>query len=67
LLINKEKISKIFAKIDIEREFKDVKNILVLLKNNTKLDIKHILPNEEQNMPSIGDYNSGAETSPNIG
>ena len=64
---DREKFSRIFGDKDIEKKLKATKNIMVLVKNNTNLDLKHIWPNEEQNMPSISASDKGAETAPNGG
>lgn len=59
-----KRFSRRFGDVDADKKLKAAKNIMVLVRDHTRLDLKHMWPNEKRNIPSVGASDEGTKTPP---
>lgn len=57
-----KKFSVMFGDVDTDKKLKAAKNIMVLVKDHARLNLEHMWPKEEQNIPSISSTDESSET-----
>jgi len=62
-----QNFSFIFGDTDTDKKLKAAKNIMILIRDHTKLDLKHMWPKEKQNIPNISSSDKNSESVPGRG